>query len=64
MNRVSLRAKYVGEAPGLYGKTGWTHRPANGGAEARAFEADDGAQTPCNAQDVTVWWPAISVNAA
>ena len=55
MNRVSLRTLYHGPAPNFYGKTGWAHRPANGMPEPWDFRADDGTETPCNAQDVTVW---------
>lgn len=55
MDRVSLRAKYVGDEPTLRGSTGWAHRPVNATPEAWTFQADDGMQTPCNAQDVTVW---------
>jgi hypothetical protein len=54
-NRVSLRTKYVGQAPACFGKIGWASRPANSGGEAWQFQADDGAQTPCNGQEVTVW---------
>ena len=53
VNRISLRVQYVGAEPDLRGKIGWTHRPAN--ATGWTFEADDGAQTPCTTQDVTVW---------
>jgi hypothetical protein len=55
MDRVSLRAKYVGDEPSLRGATGWAHRPANATAETWDFRADDGARVECNGQDVTVW---------
>jgi len=45
MNRVSLRAKYVGDERTLRGHTGWAHRPAQDAREAPwTFEADDGAR--------------------
>ncbi len=57
MNRVSVRTLYLGQSPACYGKTGWVHWPANSAGEAWTFQADDGTQTPCNAQDVAPWWP-------
>ena len=53
MNRISLRVQYVGAEPDLRGKIRWTHRAAN--ATGWTFDAGDGAQVPCNGQDVTVW---------
>jgi hypothetical protein len=55
MNRMRLRTKYVGAEPTLRGQRGWAHRPANATGEAWEFHSDDGTQTPCNTQDVTVW---------
>jgi hypothetical protein len=54
MTRVSLRTLYRGQTPACYGKAGWAHRPANAADTAWSFQADDGTQTACNAQDVTV----------
>ncbi len=64
MNRISIRTTYHGAVPACYGKTGWAHWPANDANAAREFQADDGTQTVCNAQDVTLWWPVVAANAA
>jgi len=55
MNRVSVRTKYLGAAVNCYGKSGWMHWTVNDAEAAGEFHADDGSETPCNGQDVTVW---------
>jgi hypothetical protein len=58
MNRVSLRAKYLGDEPTLRGHTGWAHRPASDLHETPwTFEADDGARPVQRAgRDGVAWW--------
>lgn len=65
MDRVSLRAKYVGAEPTLRGQTGWAHRPANAMGDTWGFQADNATRVPCNRQDVAVWLGGSgAVNAA
>jgi len=56
VNRVCLRALYVGAEPTRHGTIGWAHRPVPEPPDVPwTCEADARARRACTTQDVTVW---------